>query len=123
MSEITTTEFPLQAIGELALRLPMPNAADVTVEVMSADLGDQVEAQRLAWHGLVYDDKHDVLEISVRGHGGHTPDMFRHEIHHPTQIWAEEIDGRMKAVSIMSDEGSQTIVVFHDRPALGGPRE
>lgn len=123
MSEITTTEVPLQALGELALRLPMANAADVTVEVMSTDLGDQVEAQRLAWHGLIYDDKHDILEISVGGLDGHTPSMLRHEIHHPTQIWAEEIDGRVKAVSIMSDEGSQTIVVFHDRPALSGHRE
>lgn len=114
----TTSEIDLDSIEALAARLPAPGTVDVTIEVMGEDIGDQVQVQRLPWHTLIYDDSSRVLELSIGARGESIPVRFRHEIHHPSRVWLEEEAGTVKAISIECENGPQTIVKFHERPAL-----
>ncbi|MEE8375185.1 MAG: DUF5335 family protein [Acidimicrobiia bacterium] len=118
MTSPKTTEIPLERISDLQSRLPAANTADVTIEVLGKDLGDQVQAQRLPWHSLIYDLSNDILELSVGGRDHRVPVVLRHEIHHPSRVWTEEFDGSVRAISIESSDESQTIVRFHQRPKL-----
>lgn len=62
-----TTMFSPPAMQGLADRLPDPESVDVTIEVLDESFGDQLEADRLPWHALVYDTRSDVIELSVGG--------------------------------------------------------
>lgn len=119
MTSPKTTEVPLERIADLQRRLPPANTTDVTIEVLGKKLGDQVQAQRLPWHSLIYDRSNDILELSVGGRDHRVPVVLRHEIHHPSRVWMEEIEGSVRAISIESSDESQTIVRFHERDALG----
>lgn len=119
MTSTKTTEVPLERISELQGRLPAANTTDVTIEVLGKDLGDQIQAQRLPWHSLIYDPSNDILELSVGGSDHRVPVVLRHEIHHPSRVWTEESEGSVRAISIEASDESQTIVHFHQRNALG----
>lgn len=112
----TTTEVPLTALDGLARRLPAPGIVDVTIEVVGADVGDQIEAQRLPWHALIQD--RGTLEISVGGRGRAVPVVLRHEIHDARSVWVEEESGSIVALAIEDGDGVRTIVRFHPHPAL-----
>lgn len=116
-----TIHVPLVAVDEFARRLPEPGSVDVTIEVMGMEVGDQVEAQRLPWHRLIHD--RSTLEISVGGRDRSVPVVLRHEIKDPASLWAEEEAGLVRSFSIEDREGVQTVVRFHDRPALGSGSE
>ncbi len=113
-----TTEIQLDALGELARRLPEPGSVDVTIEVLGAEIGDQVAAQKLPWHALIVD--RSTIEISVGGRDHSVPVVLRHEIHDPTSVWVEEEAGSIVAISIEDRMGVKTIVRFHEHPKLGG---
>lgn len=115
----TTTELSFGSIEDFTTRLPSPGSVDVTIEVLGADIGDQVQVQRLPWHTLIYDTSSEVLELSVGSRGRSVPVVFRHEIHHPERLWVEEEGGSIKVISIEHADGTQTIVTFHERQALG----
>lgn len=80
------------------------------VEVVSLSLGDQVEAEWIPIHGIVYDSKDDLFEIALEG--------IDHLIHKPARVWVEEgIDG-LKAVEIEDQEGKAQIVRLRQPLAL-----
>jgi hypothetical protein len=106
------------SIDEFARRLPAPGSVDVSIEILSDDIGDQIQVQRLPWNALVYDSAASVLELSVGGHDRSLPVVFRHEIHDPTRVWVEEDGGSVKTMSIEQADGVQTIVRFFKRQAL-----
>jgi hypothetical protein len=108
----------MDSIGDLADRLPPPGTVDVTIEVVGIDLGDQVEAQKLPWHALIYDVSSRTIEISVGGRDHTVPVVLRHEIHNPARVWVEDDFGSVRAISVEAGDGVQTIVRFHVRPAL-----
>ncbi|HEX6220223.1 MAG TPA: DUF5335 family protein [Acidimicrobiia bacterium] len=114
----TTTEVPLGSIDDFAARLPAPGSVDVTIEVLGEDIGDQIQVQRLPWHAMVYDSSAGVLELSVGSRGRSVPVVFRHEIHDPKRLWAEEVGGAVKVISIEQADGVQTMVRFYERHAL-----
>jgi hypothetical protein len=113
-----TTEIQLEALDELADRLPEPGSVDVTIEVMGADIGDQMAAQKLPWHALIVD--RSTIEISVGGRDHSVPVVLRHEIHEPRSVWVEEVAGAIVVISIEDREGVKTLVRFHERQKLGG---
>ncbi len=115
----TTTELPIDSIGELASRLPQPGTADVTIEVIGEDIGDQIQVERLPWHALIYDETEKVLELSVGARGRNLEVVFRHEVHSPMRIWVEEEPGAVKSMNIQHEDGTQTIVRFLEHRALG----
>jgi hypothetical protein len=114
-----TTKFPLEAMEGLAELLPAPESVDVTIEVLDESFGDQLEADRLPWHALVYDTRRDVIELSVGGRDRRIPVVFRHSISGPTGIWLEQEDGLPVALMIESKDNAKTIVRFHRHAALG----
>jgi hypothetical protein len=57
-------------------------AKQAEIEVLSLDLGDQVEAEWLPLLGLAYDSKNDVLEVELEG--------MDHLIPKPRDIYVEE---------------------------------
>jgi hypothetical protein len=114
-----TREVPFDSLSDLRARLPAAGTVDATIEIVGEDIGDQIEAQKLPWHALVYDEPNDVLEISVGGVDPAVPVVLRHEIHSPEGLWVEETEGSVRAISIKCEDGPQTIVRFHERHALG----
>jgi Family of unknown function (DUF5335) len=57
-------------------------AKQAEIEVLSLDLGDQVEAEWLPLLGLTYDPKNDVLEVGLEG--------LDHLISKPRDIYVED---------------------------------
>lgn len=114
----TTTQLPIESIGEFAGRLPQPGTVDVTIEVISEDIGDQIQVERLPWHALIYDEAKKVLELSVGARGRHLEVVFRHEIHNPVTFWVEDEAGAVKSMNIEHDDGTRTIVRFVGHRAL-----
>ncbi|HXV71446.1 MAG TPA: DUF5335 family protein [Acidimicrobiia bacterium] len=114
----TTKELPLGSIDALSARLPAPGTADVTIEIVGEEIGDQIQVQRLPWHALIYDPTARVLELSVGARGRSIPVVFRHEIHDPQRLWLEEDGGVIRAISVEQGDGVQTIVRLYARRAL-----
>jgi len=114
-----TTKISLEAIEGLVDILPAPNTVDVTIEVLDESIGDQLKADRLPWHALVYDVRNDIIELSVGGRDRRIPVVLRHSIRRPTGVWLEQEDGRPTSLLIEAEGSAQTIVRFHERAALG----
>ena len=114
-----TNQIPLDQLDALADKLPAINTVDVTIEVLDEAIGDQLEAIRLPWHGIVYDRRSEIIELSVGGRDRRIPVVLRHLIHRPTGVWLEEEDGRTKALLVEAAASPRTIVTFHERAALG----
>lgn len=114
-----TNKIPMEQIEGLADKLPTPNTVDVTIEVFDEEIGDQLEAIRLPWHGIVYDSRSEIIELSVGGRDRRIPVVLRHSIHQPNGVWLEQEDGRTVALLIEAADSARTIVTFHERAALG----
>lgn len=114
-----TTKISLDAIEGLADLLPAPNTVDVTIEVLDESIGDQLEADLLPWHALVYDVRNDLIELSVGGHDRRIPVVLRHSIRRPTGVWLEQEDGRPTALLIEAEDSPKTVVRFQQHAALG----
>ncbi len=60
-----------------------------TLEVMDAQTGDQLDAERMPLQAISYDPKDDVLEIALGGRGVPYPVVLRHFISGPRTIRVE----------------------------------
>lgn len=117
---INTRQVPKGSLSGLDRLLPQPNTVDVTMEIVGDEVGDQLEADRVPWHGLIYDPTNDVIEVSTGERDHRDQVSLRHEIHQPDRVWLEEVDGTVKSLSIESGTGPRTILRFHHRSAIGG---
>ncbi|MFC4536959.1 DUF5335 family protein [Sphaerisporangium dianthi] len=89
---------------------------EVTVEVVSGEFGDQVEAERSPLAYLEYDPKDDQFAVGLGGPGGEP--VTRHAVPHPRKIMADTVQqGTVRAFDVVDAEGGQTIVTLH-RPRL-----
>ncbi|HEX3533099.1 MAG TPA: DUF5335 family protein [Gemmatimonadaceae bacterium] len=76
------------------------NAMDV--EILSADWGDQIAAEAAHLYGITYDPKDNALEFELEGGD--------HRVTKPKEVWtAEELDGFVKAIEIVRDDGTREI--------------
>ncbi|HSM45361.1 MAG TPA: DUF5335 family protein [Acidimicrobiia bacterium] len=114
----TTTQLPIESMGEFAARLPQAGTVDVTIELIGDDIGDQIQVERLPWHALIYDDREKILELSVGARGRSREIVFRHEIHEPVTVWFEEDAGTVRSMSIEHADGTHTIVRFLEHRAI-----
>ena len=114
-----TNKIPMEQLERLADQLPATKTVDVTIEVFDEEIGDQLEAIRLPWHGLVYDSRNEIIELSVGGRDRRIPVVLRHSIHKPTGVWLEQEGGRAISLLIEAADSPRTIVTFHERAALG----
>ncbi len=91
----------------------------VTVEVMSDELGDQVDVERLPLQTLGYDHKDNVLEIGVGGRAPRYPVVFRHFISEPETISVEESEGLAPSAILVTDAGgARTLIRLFEPPAI-----
>ncbi|GII78621.1 hypothetical protein Sru01_36030 [Sphaerisporangium rufum] len=90
----------------------------MTVEVLGADIGDQMDAERVPLAYLEYDAKDDQFAIGLGGEDGRHPVVTRHAIDHPRQIMADTVQhGSVQAIEIIDEAGTRTIITIH--PAQG----
>jgi hypothetical protein len=96
---------------------------DVTIEVLSPDLGDQVEAERLPLASLAYDERDDAFIAAVGGQDRRYPVQLRHIIEHPRAIYSDELtDETPWVIDVIGPDDTQTIITIRRRPALPPPR-
>lgn len=80
------------------------NAVDV--EILSPDLGDQFAAEGAHLYGITYDPKDNALEFELEGGD--------HRVRQPKEVWiAEELDGFIKAIEIVRDDGTREVARVH----------
>jgi hypothetical protein len=84
------------------------------LEVVSEELGDQVEVEWSFVEGLSYDPKDRVFEIQF-AEGKHD-----HLIQNPVEIYIEEEAGALKSVEIIKEDGTRFVLKLKPAPALPG---
>jgi len=96
----------------------------VTIESVSHEYGDQLEAEDLPLASLEYDPTKDMLVVTVDGRHGSDRAVLRHMIAHPLRILADEISDDVPwAIEVFAKDDAQTIVALHRRPGLPPPNE
>ncbi|GLX01675.1 DUF5335 family protein [Microtetraspora sp. NBRC 16547] len=93
--------------------------SNVTVEVLNRSFGDQLEAASLPLAYLEYDEKDDCFSVGLGGRDSRFPVVLRHAISRPRRILTtSSIPGMPWALDIEDQEGTQTLVTLHMRPAI-----
>jgi hypothetical protein len=92
---------------------------EATVEVIDADIGEQVEADRLVLTGITYDDRDDILVIGLDAPGDPPEDLER-MVKHPERIMVATGDPPPleMTIDIQDAERQQTIIRLERPPAL-----
>lgn len=86
------------------------------IEVVSLDLGDQIEAEWTPLIGLTYDHKDDLIEIALED--------LDHLIRSPRELFIDYAVGEVvAAIEIVDGDGNRQIVKFKDALALPAPAE
>ena len=93
----------------------------VTIEVVDREYGDQFEAEEMPFAYLEY-DKDDAVIVGVGGKDSRYPVVLRHIIEHPKAVLADPpAPNAARAIDIVSDDGTDTVVTLQGRPALPPP--
>jgi Family of unknown function (DUF5335) len=87
---------------------------EAEIEVLSLDLGDQVEAEWLPLLGLTYDPKDDVLDVALEG--------LDHLIPKPREIYVEDGGVGLASLAVVDADGARQIIKLRDPMALSAPR-
>jgi hypothetical protein len=85
-------------------------AKQAEIEVLSLNIGDQVEAEWLPLIGLTYDPKDDILDVALEG--------LDHVISKPREIYVETGGGGLASFAVVDDQGTRHIVKLRDPLAL-----
>lgn len=85
----------------------------VYIEVVSLDLGDQVQVEWAPLIGITYDDKDDLIEIALEEHD--------HLIRSPHEVLVDSGFGGIVAIAIGDGDGNRQIVKLKDPLALPAP--
>ncbi len=89
---------------------------DVTIELLDADYGDALEAERMPLAYIEYDEHVDEASVAVGGRDGRYPVLLRHSIEHPTSILTDSKPPRLPLViQIVGADGSETLVTVLPR--------
>ncbi len=111
--ELKTVHVPKEEWLKFADQFTLDNEGrPATVEIIAPDLGVQEEAEAVPFVALTYDAKHEGEFIITIGR---EPDLVDHQVDDPEAVWVEETeDGRPMALAIRSQDGTQTLLRFHD---------
>lgn len=88
--------------------------AQTEIHVASLALGDQIQAEWLPLHGVVYDHKDDTIEISLEG--------LDHRIRRPRELHVDESAGGVVSLQIVDGDGVQRIINFREPIMLPAPK-
>ena len=92
-----------------------------TIEVVSLDFGDQLEAEKIPLAYVEYDRKDDVVIVGLGGLDSRFPVVLRHFIEHPRRILVtSSVPNAILALDVEAADSSKTIVTLHRPPALPG---
>jgi hypothetical protein len=84
------------------------------IEVISLDLGDQIEAEWVPLIGVSYDHRSDLIEIALEGHD--------HLIRSPRKLSIDYAVGQLAAaLEIVDGDETRQIVRFRNPLALPAP--
>jgi hypothetical protein len=84
------------------------------IEVVSLDLGDQIEAEWTPLIGISYDRKNDLIEIALEG--------LDHLVRSPRELYIDYALGNLAtAIEIVDSDENRQIVKFKDPLALPAP--
>ena len=89
----------------------------VTIEVMSDELGDQLDVEQLPLQTIGYDAKDNMLEVAVGGRGPRYPVLLRHFISSPQTISIEESDALRPMAILVTDAGGVRTLIRLFEPA------
>ncbi len=91
-----------------------------TIEVMDAQAGDQLDAERMPLQAISYDPKDDVLEIALGGRGVRYPVVLRHFVSSPRTISVEESSSITPSAILVTDGGGvRTLIRLFEPVELG----
>ena len=76
--------------------------AEVEVEVMGGDIGDQYSVEWVAWLGATYDDKSDELEVFTN--------TLAHRIPGPQEIYVDDTDSVLASFKVLDSDGNTQII-------------
>ncbi len=89
---------------------------DVTIELLDAEFGDALEAERMPLAYIEYDEHADEASVGVGGRDGRYPVVLRHSVEHPTSILTDSKPPRLPLiVQIVGADGSETLVTVVPR--------
>ncbi len=115
---ITTRELPIERWVEYFDEIaPSIEGLHVTIEVMSEQLGDQLDVERLPLQSIGYDHKDNMLEIAVGGRGTRYPVVLRHFISSPQTISVEEAGSPAPSAILVTDAGGDRTLIRLFEPA------
>ncbi|HEX2531102.1 MAG TPA: DUF5335 domain-containing protein [Burkholderiaceae bacterium] len=83
------------------------------IEVSSLDIGDQIEAEWLPLHGIVYDRKNDIIEVVLEG--------LDHIIHKPQEVYVDYDVSGLTSLEVINDDDIRQIVRLRDPLMLSAP--
>jgi hypothetical protein len=112
-------ERPKEAWHELLDELTTVRTGDdATIEVLDADFGDQLEAERMPLAYIEYDEHADEVSVGLGGRDNRYPVVLRHSIEHPTSILTDAAPPRLPlTVQIVGADDSETLVTIYPRGA------
>ena len=85
------------------------------IEVLSLQLGDQVEADWLPLLGIAYDRNDDIVEVALEG--------LDHLIPKPRELYVEEGPGGLAALEIVDGDDVKQIVKLRNPLMLPAPSQ
>ncbi len=83
------------------------------IEVLSLDLGDQVEAEWLPLLGIAYDPKNDLVEMALQD--------VDHMIPKPKDIYVDVGPAGLLMIEVVSADQTREIIKFRDPLMLPAP--
>jgi hypothetical protein len=87
----------------------------VTIEIVTAESGSQVEADGLPLSYISYDEKDEVVIVSVREPDSSDP-VLDHIVQNPWNILFDPpLPGSVRTIDIEGADGAHTLVTFHGR--------
>lgn len=85
------------------------------IEVVSLDLGDQIQTEWTPLIGITYDHKDDLIEIALED--------LDHLIRSPRQLFIDYAVGGLAAIEIIDADDNRQIVKLKDPLALPAPHD
>jgi hypothetical protein len=104
----TTRQLPRTDWSEYFARFTHERGArsgkeTVTIEVLSSEIGDQIEAREVPLVGITYDPRSNALDVLLKG--------VEHLAYEPSDIWlVEQDDGTLRTIEVVRGDGSKELV-------------
>lgn len=87
----------------------------ITIEVVTAELGSKVEVDHLPLASISYDEREDLVFVSVHSNSSEDP-VFEHIVQNPWKIVVDPPSpGAVRSIDIEGADGAHTLVTLHGR--------